>query len=64
MTSAIPPLDMDAMEPRKSKAADAREVSPQIALNFLRGRAAINVLAREVGARVVVTDIGVDPDLP
>jgi len=55
---------MDAMEPRKSKAGDAREVSPQIALNFLRGRAAINVLAREVGARVVVTDIGVDPDLP
>jgi nicotinate-nucleotide--dimethylbenzimidazole phosphoribosyltransferase len=33
-------------------------------LNFLRGGAAINVLAREVGAHVVVADIGVDADLP
>src|SRR2546430_1927979 len=33
-------------------------------LNFLRGGAAINVLAREVGARIVVADIGVDADLP
>ncbi len=33
-------------------------------LNFLRGGAAINVLAREIGARVVVADMGVDADLP
>lgn len=41
-----------------------REVTPQMVLNFLRGGAAINVLAREVGARVVVADLGVDADLP
>ena len=40
------------------------EVTAQMVLNFLRGGAAINVLAREVGARVVVADIGVDADLP
>src|SRR5438046_10759232 len=41
-----------------------REVTAQMVLNFLRGGAAINVLAREVHARVVVADIGVDADLP
>ena len=41
-----------------------REVTPQMVLNFLRGGAAINVLARELGARVVVADIGVDAELP
>jgi nicotinate-nucleotide--dimethylbenzimidazole phosphoribosyltransferase len=33
-------------------------------LNFLSGGAAINVLARHVGARVVVVDMGVASDLP
>ncbi|HSS60498.1 MAG TPA: nicotinate-nucleotide--dimethylbenzimidazole phosphoribosyltransferase [Candidatus Limnocylindrales bacterium] len=41
-----------------------REVTAQMVLNFLRGGAAINVLAREVGARVVVADVGVDADIP
>ena len=41
-----------------------REVTGQMVLNFLRGGAAVNVLAREVGARVVVGDLGVDADLP
>ncbi|MEW6696684.1 MAG: nicotinate-nucleotide--dimethylbenzimidazole phosphoribosyltransferase [Bacillota bacterium] len=36
-----------------------REVTPQMVLNFLRGGAAINVLARQAGARVIVADIGV-----
>src|SRR5512139_527923 len=36
-----------------------REVTPQMVLNFLRGGAAINVLARHVGARVIVVDMGV-----
>ncbi len=36
-----------------------QEVTPQMALNFLAGGAAINVLARHVGARVVVVDMGV-----
>lgn len=41
-----------------------QEVTPQMVLNFLRGGAAINVLARHVGARVVVVDMGVAVDLP
>jgi len=36
------------------------EVTEQMVLNFLRGGAGINVLARHAGARVVVVDIGVD----
>ncbi|MCS6882037.1 MAG: nicotinate-nucleotide--dimethylbenzimidazole phosphoribosyltransferase [Oscillochloridaceae bacterium] len=40
------------------------EVTPQMVLNFLRGGAAINVLARHVGVRVVVVDMGVAVDLP
>jgi nicotinate-nucleotide--dimethylbenzimidazole phosphoribosyltransferase len=38
-------------------------VTGQMVLNFLRGGAAINVLARRVGARVHVADLGVK-DLP
>ena len=37
-----------------------REVTTQMVLNFLRGGAGVNVLARHAGARVVVVDIGVD----
>src|SRR5436305_13950095 len=40
-----------------------REVTQQMVLNFLRGGAAINVLARQLGARVVIADIGVDADI-
>lgn len=36
-----------------------QEVTAQMVHNFLRGGAAINVLARHVGARVVVVDMGV-----
>lgn len=39
-----------------------KEVTPQMVLNFLRGGAGINVLARHAGADVVVVDIGVDYD--
>jgi nicotinate-nucleotide--dimethylbenzimidazole phosphoribosyltransferase len=35
------------------------EVTPQMVYNFLRGGAGINVLARHIGARVVVADLGV-----
>src|SRR5260370_41600547 len=33
-------------------------VTPRMGLNFLRGGAAINALARQAGARAVVVDIG------
>jgi nicotinate-nucleotide--dimethylbenzimidazole phosphoribosyltransferase len=39
-----------------------REVTPQMVLNFLRGGAGINVLARHAGLAVRVVDIGVDYD--
>jgi nicotinate-nucleotide--dimethylbenzimidazole phosphoribosyltransferase len=41
-----------------------QEVTPQMVLNFLAGGAAINVLARQIGARVVVVDMGVAHDIP
>jgi nicotinate-nucleotide--dimethylbenzimidazole phosphoribosyltransferase len=41
-----------------------REVTAQMVGNFLAGGAAINVLARQVGARVVVVDAGVAAELP
>jgi len=36
-----------------------QEVTPQMVMNFLYGGAAINVLAKHVGARVVIVDMGV-----
>jgi len=36
-----------------------REVTPQMVANFIHGGAAINVLSRHVGAKVVVVDVGV-----
>lgn len=41
-----------------------QEVTGQMLLNFARGGAAINVLARHAGARVVVVDMGVKVPLP
>jgi nicotinate-nucleotide--dimethylbenzimidazole phosphoribosyltransferase len=39
------------------------EVTPQMVYNFLRGGAAINVLARQAGANVVIVDAGVAADM-
>jgi len=39
-----------------------REVTPQMVLNFLRGGAGVNVLARHCGIEVRVVDVGVDYD--
>ena len=38
-------------------------VTPQMVLNFLHGGAGINVLAKHVGAKVIVVDMGVASDI-
>jgi nicotinate-nucleotide--dimethylbenzimidazole phosphoribosyltransferase len=48
---------------RQGVSAYPAEVTPQMVLNFLHGGAAINVLARHVGARVLVADMGVAAQL-
>jgi nicotinate-nucleotide--dimethylbenzimidazole phosphoribosyltransferase len=40
------------------------DVTAQMVAGFLRGKAAVNVLARTAGARVVVVDMGVAVDIP
>jgi nicotinate-nucleotide--dimethylbenzimidazole phosphoribosyltransferase len=40
------------------------EVTEQMVYNFLRGGAAVNILAGHAGARLVLVDVGVDADLP
>ena len=40
------------------------EVTRQMVLNFLEGGAAINVLSRMIGARVIIVDMGVRGELP
>ena len=39
------------------------EVTPAMVMNFAAGGAGINVIGRHVGARVIVTDVGVNADL-
>jgi len=41
-----------------------QEVTLQMVNNFVRGKAAINVLAKELGMKVIVVDIGVAKDIP
>lgn len=48
---------------KEGVSAYPQEVTRQMVYNFLEGGAGINVLARHVGARVVVIDIGVASDL-
>ena len=43
--------------------AYSSEITYQMVLNFLKGGAAINVLARHFGVDIVITDIGVKGDL-
>lgn len=49
---------------REGVSAYPSDVTAQMVGNFLAGGAAINVLARRAGARVVVVDVGVASDIP
>lgn len=49
---------------RQGVSAYPQEVTVQMVLNFLRGGAAINVLSRHAGVRMVIIDMGVASDLP
>ena len=49
---------------REGVSAYPAQVTAQMVMNFASGGAAINVLARQAGARVIVVDIGVAADLP
>ena len=46
----------------ESISAYPREVTTQMVYNFLNGGAAINVLARHIGAEVLIVDVGVAAD--
>jgi len=48
---------------KEGVSAYPQEVTAQMVLNFVRGGAAINVLARQARARVVIVDMGVVPEL-
>lgn len=48
---------------QKGVSAYPQAVTAQMVKNFLAGRAAINVLARHVGAKVIVGDLGVASEL-
>ena len=39
-----------------------KEVTPQMVFNFIRGGAAVNILAKHAGADVIVVDMGIDYD--
>lgn len=48
----------------RGTSAYPQEVTRQMVLNFLNGGAGINVISRQVGARVIVVDMGVAGNLP
>jgi len=41
-----------------------KEVTEQMVYNFLRGQAGINILAKHIGAKVIVADLGVAANIP
>jgi len=70
--SLRPPLDQRAVivmagdhgVAQQGVSAYPSDVTAQMVLNFVAGGAAVNVLARQVGARVRVVDVGVASPLP
>jgi nicotinate-nucleotide--dimethylbenzimidazole phosphoribosyltransferase len=59
ITKAIVVMGADHGVAAEGVSAYPQEVTGQMLLNFARGGAAINVLARQAGARLVVVDMGV-----
>ncbi|HZR82273.1 MAG TPA: nicotinate-nucleotide--dimethylbenzimidazole phosphoribosyltransferase [Candidatus Binatia bacterium] len=64
LRAAIVVMAADHGVAREGVSAYPQEVTRQMLLNFAAGGAAINVLARRAGARVVVVDMGVAEPLP
>ncbi|HEY3236355.1 MAG TPA: nicotinate-nucleotide--dimethylbenzimidazole phosphoribosyltransferase [Polyangiaceae bacterium] len=64
LKKAIVVMGADHGVAEEGVSAYPREVTGQMVLNFAAGGAAINVLARQVGANVVVVDMGVMAPLP
>ncbi len=48
---------------KEGVSAYPQEVTCQMVYNFLKGGAGINVLAKHIGAKVIVTDVGVAKDI-
>ncbi|MEE8124610.1 MAG: nicotinate-nucleotide--dimethylbenzimidazole phosphoribosyltransferase [Nitrospirales bacterium] len=72
ITQNLPPMVPEAMVftlaadhgvVQEAVSAYPSSVTAQMVLNFLKGGAAINVLARQVGAKVRIVDMGVQSDL-
>src|SRR5215470_1264382 len=61
---AIVVLGADHGVAAEGVSAYPQEVTRQMLLNFARGGAAINALARQVGAQLVVVDMGIAVALP
>ena len=62
-TSVVLTLAADHGVAREGVSAYPASVTAQMVKNFLNGGAAINVLAKQVGAQVRVVDMGVESDL-
>ena len=62
-TKAIAVMAADHGVTAEGVSAFPAEVTPGMVFNFAAGGAAINVIGRHVGARVLVTDVGVNADL-
>jgi nicotinate-nucleotide--dimethylbenzimidazole phosphoribosyltransferase len=63
-SKAVVVMGADHGVAKEGVSAYPQEVTAQMLLNFARGGAGINVLARHAGARVLVVDIGVAHPLP
>jgi nicotinate-nucleotide--dimethylbenzimidazole phosphoribosyltransferase len=61
--SVVLTLAADHGVAREGVSAYPSSVTAQMVMNFLNGGAAVNVLAKQVGAQVRVVDMGVDSDL-